>query len=128
MEDHSSWDQSCPEFLRKSTHLDKLHPENALTYFLTKEEWMQSARPERIPIDSRFPAKFAVGGLPPLGYTEKQRTDKVHKCKSKRRGAQGTLDNYVKKQVRFTNNTQILNEDEAEEVEAVSLIQEVLWN
>lgn len=105
MDDHPSWDRSCPEFHRKSTHFDELHPENALTYFLTEEYWTHSTRLERIPIDSRFPTKFTVGGLLMLGYTERQRPEKMNMCSNKRGGAgkssgtQGTLDKYVEKQV-----------------------------
>jgi hypothetical protein len=48
-DDHASWDRMCPEFLRKSTHFDELHPENALTYFPTDANWTLSKRPEKIP-------------------------------------------------------------------------------
>lgn len=38
-EEYASWDRSCPKFQTKSTHFNKLHPENALTYFPTGETW-----------------------------------------------------------------------------------------
>ena len=143
-EDHASWDRTCPEFIRKSAHFDELHPENALTYFPTDEEWTHSIRPERIPIESRFPERYAVGGLPPLDYTAyapKQRYNKTADRRSKRRGTgkeaglQGTLDNYVatqptERRTRFADKVTILNEqdDEKDEREADSLIQAALWS
>ncbi|KAF8262949.1 hypothetical protein EI94DRAFT_1599952 [Lactarius quietus] len=60
-EEHASWDRSCPEFQRKSTHFDELHPENALKYFPTDEDWTLNARSERIPMENRFPDKYSVG-------------------------------------------------------------------
>ena len=63
--DHASWDRSCPEFQRKIVQFDEIHPENALTYFPTEENWTLTARPERIPLEDRFPSRYAVGSLPP---------------------------------------------------------------
>lgn len=53
-EDHTSWDRNCPEFLRKSTHFNKMHLEHALTYFPTKESWTLNARLERDPLENNF--------------------------------------------------------------------------
>ena len=63
--DHTSWDRSCPEFQRKIAQFDEIHPENALMYFPTKESWTLIARPERVPLEDRFPSRYAVGSLPP---------------------------------------------------------------
>ena len=52
--EHASWDRDCPEFKRKSSHFDEIHPENAPIYFPTDEEWTLVARPERIPLEDRF--------------------------------------------------------------------------
>jgi hypothetical protein len=62
---HTSWDRNCPEFKRKCVWYDDKHPENKLRYFPTEDEWTKAQRPERIPIPERFPARYAVGSLPP---------------------------------------------------------------
>jgi hypothetical protein len=62
---HASWDRNCPEFAKRCSWYDKKHPDNTLKYFPTGETWTQTARPEHIPIPERFPARFAVGSLPP---------------------------------------------------------------
>lgn len=56
---HASWDRECPEFLRRSTQLDENFPENNLPYFPTSEEWMLIPRPSRIPLQERFPPRYA---------------------------------------------------------------------
>ena len=63
--DHASWDRSCPEFQRKIAQFDEIHPENVLTYFPTNESWTLTARPERVPMEDRFPSRYTVGSLPP---------------------------------------------------------------
>jgi hypothetical protein len=140
-EDHSSWDRFCPEFLRKSMHFDNIHLENALTYFPTNEEWMNSVRPERIPIKERLLERYTVGRLPPLDYAPRQRYNKSADHRSRKKGPgkkvglQGTLDKYIdlqpsKKHAQFADDVTILNEQDNvnDEAEADSLIQAVLWN
>ena len=84
-EDHASWDRTCPEFLRKSAHFNELHLENALTYFLTAETWTQRARPDRILLENRFPAKSA-GGIP------------CNQQKARSRTAQGAMSKHTETQ------------------------------
>jgi hypothetical protein len=62
---HASWDRQCPIFLRRCAEYDETHPENALKYFPTEEPWTKVIRPVKIPFSERFPARFAVGSLPP---------------------------------------------------------------
>ena len=69
--DHTSWDRSCPEFQRKIVQFDEIHLENALTYFPTEESWTLTARPERVPLEERFPSRYTVGSLPPPKPHEK---------------------------------------------------------
>ena len=69
---HTSWDRSCPEFLRKCDEYSKFHPENSLTYFPTDEDWTRTARPERIPFEDKFPSHFSMGSLPPPNRTMRQ--------------------------------------------------------
>lgn len=65
---HPSWDRNCPEFIRRCVIHDERNPENALPYFPTEHDWTLTARPERIPIDERFPGKYAVNSLPIAGH------------------------------------------------------------
>ena len=100
--DHVSWDRSCPEFCRKSAHFNELHPENALTYFPTEESWTLTVRPERVPIDDRFPGKYTVGSLPPPSQTRRQMLTREIAKKQKRRrqsmnSTQGTLDGFIER-------------------------------
>jgi hypothetical protein len=62
---HASWDRQCPVFLRRCAEYDETHPENALKYFPTEEPWTKVIRPAKLPFSERFPARFAVGSLPP---------------------------------------------------------------
>jgi hypothetical protein len=61
---HTSWDRNCPEFSRRSRLLDEKHPENNMVYFPTDEEWTLTTRPNRIPLEERFPPRFTVNNIP----------------------------------------------------------------
>jgi len=61
---HTSWDRNCPEFLRKSKIFEEKHPENNLIYFPIDENWTLTTRPNRIPMENRFPLCYAVNSLP----------------------------------------------------------------
>jgi hypothetical protein len=61
---HPSWDRSCPEFSRRCASRDERNPENAMPFFPTGHDWTLTARPHRIPLDERFPGKYAVNSLP----------------------------------------------------------------
>jgi hypothetical protein len=103
LSDHASWDRLCPEFQRKSAHFDELHPENALTYFPTDENWTLNARPDRIPLESRFPEKYSVG-LPLIQQKARTCTSSVPNRKQKKRktgketGTQDMIDRYMESQ------------------------------
>jgi hypothetical protein len=71
---HASWDRNCPEFRKRCSWHDNKHPENLLKFFPTEDAWTQVERPERIPITERFPARFAVGSLPPPNRAEREPT------------------------------------------------------
>jgi hypothetical protein len=81
---HASWDRGCPEFKRRVDRMDENHPENALTYFPTDEDWTKHARPARIDIDAKFPAKYLVASLPPPAMDLRQ--PPTRQVKSKKRG------------------------------------------
>ena len=130
-DEHASWDRVCPEFQRKSAHFDEIHPENALTYFPTEEEWTHNARPDRIPLQNRFPAKLAT--RPPLVQQQKPKPRPTATPSHKQRGCttekiantQGTLDRFVEScsRERPIHPPASEDEDEEEEREADSLIQ-----
>lgn len=62
---HASWDRNCPEFAKRCAWYDRKHPDNTLKFFPTDSPWTHEVRPEKIPFEDRFPARFAVGSLPP---------------------------------------------------------------
>ena len=72
---HSSWDRSCPEFIRRCAALDERNPVNNMPFFPAEQDWTLALdhRPSRIPLDERFPAKFAVNSLPVLDPKARQR-------------------------------------------------------
>ena len=115
--DHASWDRACPEFQRKSAQFDEMHPENALTYFPTDESWTLTARPDRIPLEERFPSRYAVGSLPPPSNTRRQLPTREIVRKKKQRGQsvdgkQRTLDRYMESRIAGRQSNA---EDETEE-------------
>ena len=71
---HASWDRECPEFKRGVERMDEGHPENALTYFPTSEDWTYHSRPQEMNLEERFLARYAVASLPPPTHGERQQT------------------------------------------------------
>ena len=69
---HASWDHNCPQFLRKCDEYSGFHPENNLLYFPTEEEWTLTIRPERLPIENKFPSHFTVGSLLQPNHMQRQ--------------------------------------------------------
>ena len=61
---HTSWNRNCLEFLRRCAITNEHNPENGMLYFPTELDWTLTTRPERIPLDERFPKKYAVNSLP----------------------------------------------------------------
>ena len=61
---HASWDRTCPEFRRRCAIYDERYPENNMVYFPTDQDWTLTSKPNRIPLEERFPARFAVNSLP----------------------------------------------------------------
>ena len=64
---HASWDRACPEFSRRCAIQDERNPENAMPFYPTEHDWTLTARPHRIPLDERFPGRYAVNSLPVTG-------------------------------------------------------------
>jgi hypothetical protein len=61
---HASWDRGCPEFIRRREIHNNKYPENNLPFFPTDEEWTLTTRPDKIPLEDRFPQRFAVNSIP----------------------------------------------------------------
>ena len=55
---------NCPEFIRRCKNFDTLHPENNMIFFPTEEGWTLTTRPDRIPLEERFPQRYTVNSLP----------------------------------------------------------------
>ena len=81
---HASWDRSCPEFLRRVEKMDENHPENALMYFPTDEDWSTQVCPPKLDFDLKFPAKYEVASLPLP--TNNVRQPPTRQIASKKRG------------------------------------------
>ena len=104
-ETHASWDRVCPEFQRRVERMDENHPENALAYFPTEEDWTMHVRPHRLELDEKFPAKYAVASLPPPSAAgerqattrpvgEKKRKQQVRRKQTKE---SGPMDDFVER-------------------------------
>jgi hypothetical protein len=71
--DHASWDRNCPEFNRRCCIMDERNPENSMPYFPTEQEWSQTVRQNRIPMEERFPGMYAVNSLPLYGTRQRDK-------------------------------------------------------
>jgi len=71
---HTSWDQLCPEFIRRCAILDKKNPVNGMLFFPAEQDWTLAltARPSRIPLEEWFPATYTVNSLLALGGRKTQ--------------------------------------------------------
>ena len=72
---HTSWDRTCPEFIRRCAVIDERNPVNSMPFFPTEQDWTLALdhRPSRIPLEERFPAKYAVNSIPILDPKTRQR-------------------------------------------------------
>lgn len=87
---HASWDRNCPEFIRRSESHSERFPENKLPFFPTEENWTLTTRPDRIPIENRFPQRFAVNSLPTANTTRQhQRPQGQTRPRPKRQNKSG---------------------------------------
>ena len=95
---HASWDRKCPEFARRCAWYDTNHPDNSLKFFPTDEAWTQSYRPPKIPFAERFPARFAVGSLPPPNRKERELPTRAigKNTKRPRRKGKNPPDHYTR--------------------------------
>jgi len=71
---HASWDRLCLEFIRHCAVLDKRNLVNSMPFFPVEQDWtlVLTSRPNRIPLDERFPELYAVNCLPSLGNRKTQ--------------------------------------------------------
>lgn len=98
---HASWDRGCPEFLRRVERMDEDHPENALMYFPTDEDWSTQVCPAKLDLDVKFPAKYEVASLPLT--TKNTRQPPTRQIASKKKGPRlvqyterGPMDEFLK--------------------------------
>jgi len=61
---HASWNRACPEFTKRCAIMDERNPLNSMPFFPTEQDWTLVSRPNRIPLEDRFPAAYAVNSLP----------------------------------------------------------------
>ena len=97
---HASWDRNCPEFRRRVEKMDENHPENALMYFPTDEDWSSQVCPAGLDIDEKFPAKYEVASLPLP--TKDGRQPPTRQVANKKKGpklvqyqGKGPMDNFI---------------------------------
>ena len=114
---HASWDRSCPEFLRRVEKMDESHPENALMYFPTDEDWSTQVCPAKYELDIKFPAKYEVASLPLP--TKDGRQPPTRQVANKKKGPRlvqykerGPMDEYLK-----TANTDKTHKPESHQME-----------
>lgn len=85
---HASWDRGCPEFIRHCEIHNSKFPENNLQFFPTDEEWTLTTRPDKIPLESRFPERYAVNSLPTAAMTKCLQQQNQQRSKPKRQNNQ----------------------------------------
>jgi len=83
---HTSWNRNCPEFVRRCQILDERNPENAMPYFPTEHDWSLTVRPDRIPMEDKFPTTYAVNAIP-LGGGKHQGPGAGRQRRGKKRNA-----------------------------------------
>jgi cellular nucleic acid-binding protein len=91
---HMSWDRSCPEFLRRCAIYNERNLENGMPYYPTEGDWTLAERPAQVPLDEKFPRKYAVNGLPFAAnrhpglapWNPRSKTSKSQKGKTSERG------------------------------------------
>ena len=96
---HTSWDRDCPEAIKRRKAYDEKHPENNLTFFPTEENWTLTSCPVRIPLEDRFPQRYAVNSLPivskkPNAKGKKQLSTKALTSKDAYGKEQSTINRY----------------------------------
>lgn len=118
---HASWDRNCPEFIRRCKIFDERHPENNMVYFPTDEGWTLTTRPDRIPLDERFPQRFAVNSLPttskrPPAKGKKTASTKPITRKNQQGKEQNTINRYFSSsQAKGKNKEPMPDEDEPQD-------------
>jgi hypothetical protein len=91
---HASWSRDCPEFIRRCQIIDERNPENAMPYFPTEHDWSLTIRPDRVPREDRFPARFAVNTLPvTAGRRSGNATGQTRRGRRRNNEAKGASEN-----------------------------------
>ena len=84
---HPSWSRECPEFNRRCLIFDKWIPENGMPFFPMEHDWMLISRLAKIPMEERFPQRFAVNTpLPQAVYASKKAPPKHNSKHTRHKG------------------------------------------
>jgi hypothetical protein len=81
---HPSWDRACPEFIRRCELSNKRYPENNLPFFPTDEDWTLTTRPDIIPLENRFPQRYAVNSIPTKAAPRRKQQQNQTRTKANR--------------------------------------------
>jgi hypothetical protein len=84
---HASWDRGCPEFIWRCEIYNGRYPENNLPFFPTNEEWTLTTRPDKIPLENRFPQRYAVNNIPSKSAPRRTQQQNQKRTKPKRQNA-----------------------------------------
>ena len=84
---HASWDRGCLEFTRCCEAYNNRYPENNLPFFPTDEEWTLTTRPDKIPLEDRFPQQYAVNSIPAKVAPRRMQHQSQPRNKPKRQNA-----------------------------------------
>lgn len=85
---HANWDRGCPEFIRRCEIHNSRFPENNLPFFPTDESWTLTTRPEKIPLENRFPQRYAVNPIPVKAAPRRTQQQNQPRNKTKRQNNQ----------------------------------------
>ena len=92
---HPSWDRNCPEFIRRSAIFDEKNPENGMVFFPTEQDWTLTMRPQRIPLEERFPQHYAVNSLQTQGHPSKRPFGEQRNARKHAKGKQRENPNFI---------------------------------
>ena len=92
---HPSWDRNCPEFVRRCAIYDEKNPENGLVFYPTDQDWSLTLRPQRIPLEERFPQRFAVNSLHHEGRSNVRFPEEQREARRRAKGKQKENPNLI---------------------------------
>src|SRR5260221_7904172 len=90
-----SWDRACPEFIRRCAIFDEKNPENGMVFYPTEQDWTLTMRPQRIPLEERFPQRFAVNSIQIQGHPNKSPKENQQTARNHAKGKQRENPNLI---------------------------------